>query len=274
MSANSGVSPRNIAILSSSRRSATAGGLALEAGTESMFFNPAGGSGQRIEGPTDTTLHTSAPIGSFSVSLWYKLDALLGQFSGPCGSSPSFALSSGWGIYRNTSDDTVNFYVGSFSGSAWASTVTGIWGDTTTWHHLVAVFDATNRQGTLYWDGTKSQSSTNQYSETRALGVQNQFGTLDRATSTDFTGKIDTVGFWNGKVINDAEAALLYNSGTPTVPHLAVAGATWSLRMGDDASDDATPTTGQVTDQTANGNDFTPEAVDNVPAMAFSTDAP
>lgn len=237
-----------------------AGGGALSNVT-STDFNTSSFNG-RIEGPTDTAVHTSAPIGDFSGCLWFEVDSAMVRFQGPAGSATSFALSNGYGIYRGTSDTVVEFYVGAFGSSAsFDYTPTNIWGAADGWHHLCYAHDATNRQYTVWHNAIQMQSGINASPVSRPLGDTNDYGEVGTGgtSGAHFEGKVDEPVFWQGTIISQANVDDLYNSGAPVDPTGVVSGATWWLRMGDDGSDNDTVITGQVTDQTANGNNFTPE---------------
>lgn len=236
----------------------TEGGGAGLVNALSTDFNDAGFS-SRIEGPTDTAVHTSAPIGDFSGCLWFEVDTAIGTFQGPVGSASSFALSNGYGIYRGASDTVIQFYVGAF-GSAFTAdfSPTNVWGTGNGWQHLCYAHDATNRQYTLWHNAVQMQSSTNASPVSRPLGTANAYGSLGTGgtSGAHFEGKVDEPAYWLGVIMTQADATALYNGGVPIDPTTVISGAEWYLRMGDDPSDDDTPTTGQVTDQTTNANDF------------------
>lgn len=223
----------------------------------STQFNPTSFNG-RILGPTDTAIHTSAPIGDFSGSLWYQVESALGQFQGPVGSATSFAFADGYGIYRGTADTSIFFFVGSFS-----SGFSHVYGSSRwavgTWYHLAYYFDATNRQYTVWSNGVQSQSGINAAPASRPLGGANVYGSVESSgtNGAHFEGTVDEPAYWLAS-LSQSEVDALYNGGVPVDPTTVKTGALWHLRMGDDPSDDETITTGQVTDQTANGNDFTP----------------
>lgn len=242
----------------------------------SHFRNGAeGGSRQRIEGPTDTAIFTSSPIGDFSIVFWYEMDELMAQFHGPVGSATNSSFQNGWGIYRDSTDSEARIYIDAFNTSFHQFTHTDMW-TVNGWHCLAFAFDATDRSVTAWVDGTQYAGVTDDISATRDLGGAHSFGCSDTAggTSTDFPGKIDTSAFWEGVIMNNTQAVALYNSGVPVLPSSVIASPTWELIHGDDPSDDAAIGTGQVTDQSGNGNHFTPEAADNIPAFEFIADVP
>ena len=130
----------------------------------------------------------------------------------------------------------------------------------TVWDSIIAKFDAPNRQYTLYINGVKTQSAVDTAPAARPLGDEVTYGftVSDGTAGASFLGFIDTAAFWNNVLITDQDAADLYNSGVPVNPASVVSNPTWSLTFGDDASDDATPTTGQITDQSGNNNPIRP----------------
>ena len=241
-----------------------------------QFLNGGGlGGRQRIEGPTDTALFTAAPLGSFSHSFWYRCDALQPQFHGPVGSATTSAFQNGWGIYRDTTDNEARIFIDAFNTSFFQFTQAGIW-TVSGWHNLAFTFDDVNRQVTAWWDGIQHQSAVNAISTIRDLGGAVSFGASDTGggTSTDFEGKVDTAAFWVGHIMNSTEAVALYNGGNPVVPSSVIADPDWSIVCGEDPADDITIVSGQVTDVSGNGNHFTPQAADNIPAMNFNADVP
>lgn len=249
-------------------------GLLLASSSLSMQFNPTGGSRQRIEGPTDTTI-LGANLDDFTVSLWFEVDVALAQFHGPIGSAPNSSFQDGWGLYRDTSDNVVNIYIDAYNTSSYNFTETGFW-TASGWHHIVFTYDKSEGQVIAWTDGNKHDSGSSAVTTNPGAGGAHTIGSshVGGGTFGDFTGKVDVAAFWAGHVCTDDEAATLYNGGVPGVPTEAIANPDWYLLFGEDASDDATPTTGQVTDQTANNNDFTPLAADNDPAMNFNEDTP
>lgn len=248
-------------------------GLTLAGGTTSMDF-PGQGNRSRCEGPTDTALGLTAPIGDVSVCLWYKVDTALSQFNGPFGSATNSSYLNGFGLYRDTSDSTVRMHVGQFNISGFTATFTNMWTVDGNWHHLCGTHDSVNRQVTIWFDGTASQSGVNATAVTRNLGSNQTWGAAHDESSTfgDFEGRVDIGAVWVGTILTQADVDDLYNSGSPTDPSTIVAGPDYWYQFGDDASDDDTPTTGQVTDQTVNANHCTPLASGT--AAVFVTDTP
>lgn len=237
------------------------GGGALT-NTTSTDFNDTGFNG-RIEGPTDNAIH-GATLNDFSGCLWYEVDTAMARFQGPAGSATSFALNDGYGIYRGTSDTVVEFYVGTFSSSYSADySPTDVWGTGNGWQHLCYSHDSTSRQYTVWHNAVQMQSLTNASPATRGDGDENHYGAVGTGgtSGAHFEGKVDEPAFWTS-TLSQSEVDDLYNSGTPVDPTSVKSGAEWWLRMGDDASDVETVITGQVTDQTANSNDFTPQGSD------------
>ena len=116
----------------------------------------------RAEGPTDTAIHTSAPIGDFSGCLWFEVDTAIARFQGPAGSATSFSYADGYCVYRGTSDNIVEFYVGSFSSSFSADySPTDVWGTANGWQHLCYAHQASNRQYTVWHNAVQMQSGIN-----------------------------------------------------------------------------------------------------------------
>lgn len=87
------------------------------------------------------------------------------------------------------------------------------------WHHVCIVLDPSDSTGfTVYFDGAVLADPSYDYSNTFSwpsltyslyVGASHNGATA----SNDFTGNIDEMGFWNGRALDAAEVALLYNSG-------------------------------------------------------------
>lgn len=244
--------------------------------TQSLLFqNGAGGSRQVCEGPTDAALFGSAPLPTFGVSFWYKVDQVMAQFHGPWGSATNSSFQNGAGVYRDTSDNEARVYIDAFNTSFFQWTAAGLW-TAGGWRNLIITFDDAARQVSAWFNGTLSQSAINAIAVTRDLGGVHTFGAshVDGGTFADFNGKVDTAGFWANHLITPEEAEKLYNGGVPTVPSSVIPNPDYELVFGEDPADDPTPVTGQITDVSGNGNHFTPQAADNIPPMGFSSDVP
>ena len=166
-----------------------------------------------------TELTTSTDIvpaynADFSVSLWFKQNRSCQTSVNPylliCSSNSAtgFALTMGpqWNagsprmdVFRRTNTD-VHAY-NSFAN------------DTTTWHHLVAVFDATAGTISGYLDG--SAFTTTGVSSTGSFNSSAYPRTIVGGSymSNNAESIIDEVGFWS-RVLSSGEVTTLYNGGT------------------------------------------------------------
>jgi len=78
------------------------------------------------------------------------------------------------------------------------------------WHHVVLVFDGQNQIMKAFLDGTKTEIPTGfstLYNPTSKIKMG-----MQKSAGRSFKGKLDEIGYWN-RVLNDAEAAVLYNGG-------------------------------------------------------------
>lgn len=249
------------------------GGVSLAESSFSTAFNDTATSNDnRAVGPTDTTLHGAAPVGTFSASFWYR--TTVGSFlnAGLMGSAPNASFAAGWAVVRGANATSLKFWVGSgASGHDVDWSPVDPWDNA--WHHLAISFDAPNRQYTQWLDGVKDQSAIDVAPVSRPLGNGNVYGMAgDFSANFGQDCRIDTGAYWLAKILSDLEVENLYNSGVPTDPTTVVDGANWYLIFGDDPSDDATIGSGQITDQTANGNHFTPQG--DLQDTTFVADTP
>lgn len=130
------------------------------------------------------------------------------------------------------------------------------------WHHCVFVVRGTNTAPLIYVDGSvvaAPKADGDLFSASTANSADLVLGSRDDLTGGSlyyFTGNVDELAFFDDE-LTAGEIAALYNSGVPTDltghDHLE---AWW--RMGDDASDDFTSGTGQMTDQVGSNN-LTPQ---------------
>jgi hypothetical protein len=136
------------------------------------------------------------------------------------------------------------------------------------WTHIAVVWNNSLQEITLYAtpSGGSTVSSTNSVSTNGTVAdVSNsETAVIGRRSSITtgiyhWYGNIDEVSFWS-KALSSAEVTEIWNGGTPTdlESHSATSDLTNWWRMGDDASDDLTGGTGQVTDVKGTSN-LTPE---------------
>ena len=131
------------------------------------------------------------------------------------------------------------------------------------WAHLAIVWDATAETLTLYKNGSVSSTTavgtgavgSLSNSEALTIGRSTRYST----TSNYFYGDIDELSFW-GKALPSSEVTEIFNNGVAgnLSTHTATGDLTNWYRMGDDASDDLTGGTGQVTDVIGSAN-LTPQ---------------
>jgi hypothetical protein len=103
------------------------------------------------------------------------------------------------------------------------------WGTTSindgNWHHVVAVFDGTNKTTYLYVDGNKE--GTKERPTTTIVDISPNvpllFGIKDLAYNNPFVGMIDDVRFWNKALSKEEADADAISSVTNTTPGLIAA---------------------------------------------------
>ena len=130
------------------------------------------------------------------------------------------------------------------------------------WHHCVFVVRGTSSAPLIYVDGSlvaAPLAGGATFSASTANSADLVLGSRDDLTGGSiyyFTGNVDELSFFDDE-LTAGEILALYNGGVPTDlaghDHLE---AWW--RMGDDASDDFTSATGQMTDQVGSLN-LTPQ---------------
>jgi hypothetical protein len=116
-------------------------------------------------------------------------------------------------------DNCIRFLV--FSGGAKVDLKYN-YGDTSGWHHVVVSTGSAN--STMYFDGVQvATASKGSVSQSAYAGTLGSHGARN---GEYFTGRIDEVGFWNGKALNSSEVTELYNNGSgltyPFVPLVPV----------------------------------------------------
>ena len=196
-----------------------------------------------IKPHTDTTDHAGALIHIFAKSL--------GSGGGYMGyHSYFYGGNFNWDVVNNSSASYMQYY---------AASPFVNW-PTQEWKHIVCVYNGTSALTAFVngvsMGGTQTAGSGGLPIST-PIGTSAEFaaGVEPLHPATYFDGQIDEVSVWSA-ALNATQAAAIYNSGTPT-DLTGTANLTNWWRMGDDAADDLTGTSGVINDQVAS-LDLTP----------------
>ena len=229
-------------------------------------------SDQYLEASGSSTFDLSTYGESFSVSMWVKAESY------PTGDFNAF-ISKGMAYRAMNQGGTIYFYVApnatSYSENAYISN-----GGTGSWQHLVFTFDGDSLNyasfvasgqlvAKIYRNATAGTSYRNAYGARMAASNSAtnsntfQIGGSDLGNSdaffynnyATFDGMIDEVSYWD-KALSSTEVTELYNSGSAAdlTSHSAASNLVSWWRMGDNASDDLTADTGQITDVEGSNN--------------------
>lgn len=180
------------------------------------------GAGLQFNGTNEDVLIPNSAdmdIGTSAVSLsaWVKLDVLPenlpGQYAGIFDSQPDNYV-----MYLDKANNELRFKVTTASGAAERPGVPASWLDTTSWHHVMGVYDGTGR-ARIYFDGelADSHAGAGLIGNVRAgqiSGIASQpAASAGNPPSSLFSGGIADVGLWN-RPLGLAEARYLFNNGT------------------------------------------------------------
>jgi hypothetical protein len=142
-------------------------------------------------------------------------------------------------------------------------TVSGEYLTAGSWHHVSLVWNASAQTLAIYTNGTLSTVGSSAVGTVGSISNSDTF-TLGKATrqtagSSYTNGNIDEFAIYSGLALSSGDVDALYNGGTPpNLTGLLSQDPTNWWRMGDDASDDLTGGSGQVTD-VAGSVDLTPQ---------------
>ena len=229
-------------------------------------------SDQYLEASGSSIFDLSTYGESFSVSMWVKAESYAtGDFN---------AFVSKGGAYRvSRQNSLIYFIVAPDSGGFGGDSAYIAHGGTGTWQHFVFVFDGEKLNDASYVSSgqvpTKIYRNASVGTSYRGMGTRIaastsatnsntfQIGGSDRGNDdfwfsnnyATFDGMIDEVSYWD-KALSSTEVTELYNSGSAAdlSSHSAVSDLVSWWRMGDNASDDLTADTGQITDVEGSNN--------------------
>ena len=231
-------------------------------------------SDQYLEASGSSAFDLSTYGESFSISMWVKPESLP--------SDKLLTMVSKGNAFRAYVDPS-NFrvFVGPTStGPSENAYISNGGSATGVWHHVVMTYDGNSLNDAsfvasgqfvskIYRNATAGTSYRAQYvgrltNSTSATNSNTfQIGGSDTNTSdpflsswySSFDGAIDEVSYWN-KALSSSEVTELYNSGSAAdlSSHSAVSNLVSWWRMGDNASDDLTADTGQITDVEGSNN--------------------
>ena len=201
-----------------------------------------------LEASGSSVLDISNGGTSFSVSFWVK----------PTTNrvAPIFSKGGSYRAYTNFIG-MFTFAVGT-SFSSYSSSG-GVTLSTGSWQHIVCVYDGSSQAANAYKNGSIGTTYTNNLTSGTSLTNSNTFqiaasdiGTSDPFLGSNYTtynGRIDEVSYWD-KALSSSEVTAIYNSGVPgdLSQHSAFSNLVSWYRMGEQATDNLTADTGQVTD--------------------------
>ena len=126
-----------------------------------------------------------------------------------------------------------------------------------TWAHVVMVYTDKSTAAIYVDDSAQAATKTGTLSGSISAATKFTLGARpnDYPSSLMWDGNIDEISVWD-KALSSGEVSTLFNGGTPTDLTGMTSLTNW-YRMGDDASDDLTGTTGQITD-VVGSNDLIP----------------
>ena len=231
-------------------------------------------SDQYLEASGSSAFDLSTYGESFSISMWVKPESL---------ASNLFTMVSKGNAFRSYA--TTNFFyvhVGpTTTGPSENAYIYNGGSATGVWHHVVITYDGNSLNNAsfvasgqflckIYRNATAGTSYRAQYvgrltNSTSATNSNTfQIGGSDTSTTdpflapysySSFDGSIDEVSYWD-KALSSTEVTELYNSGSAAdlSSHSAVSNLVSWWRMGDNASDDLTADTGQITDVEGSNN--------------------
>tara|TARA_Y100000590_G_scaffold455461_1_gene604142 strand:- start:38 stop:1177 length:1140 start_codon:yes stop_codon:yes gene_type:complete len=192
----------------------------------------------------------------FSLSLWVRpTAALTGTLPLVTKMSGAPALA-GYALYYYGGDLYMQFRADQATNNQIYWSISGTSTPVDSWTHVVMVYESTT-VAKIYINGTDEtpgSSGGGGLSATLSNAGTFKVGAFD-ALSDFVDVMIDEVSFWE-KALSSSEVTDVYNSGTPADLTGSSDLVSW-WRFGDDASDDFTGTTGQITDQVG-PNDLIP----------------
>jgi hypothetical protein len=183
------------------------------------------GAGLQFGGTQDVLIPNSTDMdintGGVTVSAWVKLDKLpseiLGSFAGVYDSAPDNYV-----LYLDKGNNELRFKATTASGTSTSGLHPGIPAamlDTTSWHHVMGVYDGSSGAVKLYHNGSLADiatiaTATNMNVRTgQVASIGGQPAAADPfAPSNFYEGGISDVAVWN-RALGDAEAQYVYNSG-------------------------------------------------------------
>lgn len=123
-----------------------------------------------------------------------------------------------------------------------------------TWAHVVMVYTDKSTAAIYVDDSAQAATKTGTLSGSISVATKFTLGARpnDYPSSLMWDGNIDEISVWD-KALSSGEVSTLFNGGIPT-DLTGMTGLTNWYRMGDNASDDLTGTTGQITDVVGSNN--------------------
>jgi glycerophosphoryl diester phosphodiesterase len=178
----------------------------------SLHFN---GVDQDVLIPNSADMNIGA--NSVTMSAWVKLDqlpsAISGAYSGIMDSAPDNFV-----LYLDKANNELRFKVTTASGAAARPGIPASLLDTTSWHHIMGVYNGAASEASIYLDGQLTSTLaasglTDNVRSGQVAGIGSQVAaTSPFAASSLFKGSIDDFGIWN-RALGLGEAQYLYNNG-------------------------------------------------------------
>lgn len=159
------------------------------------------GTNDRIDCGNDATL---SPTSAITIEAWVNYDNAV-NFAGIASRMSSYTL---------RQDAGGNFRLLLYIDGAWRDLGVSVLVGTDTWHHLVATYDSSTRQGIIYTNGTAGAPTTlgGLASYTIVASAGNTFLGFDGLNSVYLDGTLDELRVYS-RAISQAEVTANYNAG-------------------------------------------------------------
>ncbi|MBN1908138.1 MAG: hypothetical protein JW818_00230 [Pirellulales bacterium] len=200
------------------------------------------GGALQFDGVDDMASVPTGPevMDAVTISTWVKLDQLPGYLPSGFGSIYD-SVEDGYVLYVDHGNDELRFKATSVtSGAAARPGIPAALLDTTSWHHVVGVYDGRAGVARIYLDGNLIDMHADDGSGSDGLVglVKPQIaaiGSEGGSLKNPFAGRIDDMAIWS-RAISQAEIQHLYNAGTgravaATNPYVASAVPVVRLRF-------------------------------------------
>jgi len=183
--------------------------------------------------------HNFDGLNPFSVSIWLKLDNVLGLHVFTGNNEAGTGSFEGWEML-SFGTDILFFLISSFPTDAIRIDSTGSVLSAGVWHHVVVTFSAAGQDEsdlTMYLDGSSITHTAVANTLSTAISSSSPFAVGHRVSTFQFPylGLIDEHSIWSTE-LSAAEVTEIYNGGTPAnlLVHSEIANLDSWYRMGDE----------------------------------------